>query len=112
MASLERRIAQLEDAGPEKWRGHRPGVLTVKLEPFFGRFGDGFILESLDAPAARSTPRGGVSRGLSFESLKAEVKRKTALSEKLEGLDREAQQKLANRHGYRVIYKNDANWRR
>jgi len=95
MGNIESRVGKLEaQAGSNAANYHVPGVKSVKFEPLCGR--DGFYLEALKAPLRPSGKFVPISA--------AERERTNRLAKELQGLDREAQAKLAERNGYRVIY--------
>lgn len=97
--SLTKRVSALEQATPSG-QLHPPGVRTVKFEPFKGRGWppDGFTLETL-RPAKR--PAGPTV----FEAMSAEsTRRENMARDRLKGLPRDEQIKLAKKLGYRVVY--------
>ena len=103
--SLAKRLSALEQATPPG-QLRPPGVRTVKFEPFKGRRGwppDGFTLETL-RPAKRP-PGPPVFEARSAES----IRRENMARDRLKGLPRDEQVKLAKRLGFRVIYVSSAN---
>jgi len=107
MASIESRIERLEDCTTSgNTAVHVPGVRTVKFAPIFRR--EGFRLEELDAPQPTAPLQSNEPvkfRPIS-EARTRKLRLEDELAEKLKGLDRAAQVKLAKQHGYRVIYRN------
>jgi hypothetical protein len=100
MAGLETRVQRLEQIAPAGVL-HPPGRRTVNFKPIVWR--DGFYLEKLNAamPASASrTPR-------KFQPLRQSATEEK-FKERLRGLTREEQAALAKKHGYRVVYSNNA----
>src|SRR4051794_36762018 len=105
--SLERRVEDLEGMQPRECHPH--GYLSVdipeeSLKEVSFRL-HGYYLEPLDADSVQSVPRirtDGI--GIDFDQVMANVKRSVTLERKLQGLEPREQEKIAKRHGYRIIY--------
>jgi hypothetical protein len=97
VATIERRVKELEQRRAVPTALHPPGVRTVRFEPFRGRGWppDGFDLEPLRPAKRRPGP-------IVFE-IEA-IRSMSAARAKLATLSKNLRKQVAKSMGYRVIY--------